>query len=203
MLSSKLKLPHLLLVYTAIVLAALIFTYNLYLKNSTMHDELIKLHEERLQLKNELNKIKRYTAIYKTSPEIVAVVLRESEEKGIDPAIMLELINTESSFNPQAVSRDGARGLCQLKPITARALCREMGISYYKGALDNIDYNINLGTYYLAKMLEMHQHDYHKALTAYNRGPTGMKAFMKRTGSPASNYSRHISTNSIRIPASF
>lgn len=197
----KLKVPHVLLVYTAIVLVALIFTYNLYLKNSAMQNELIKLQDESLQLKNELIKIKRYTAIYKTSPEIVAVVLRESEKKGIDPAIMLELINTESRFNPQAVSRDGARGLCQIKPITARSLSKELGISYDGGALYDVDYNINLGTYYLAKMLEMHEHDYHKALTAYNRGPAGMKAFIKRTGTPASNYSRRISTNSIRIPS--
>lgn len=193
------KIPCIIFVYTAIVLASLLCLCLVSLEKAAMEQDLLKWQDEVFQLKDELIKIKRYSEIYQTSPNIVATVLRESERHGIEPSVMLELIKKESSFNPQALSIAGARGLCQIRPITARELSEELGIAYQKEMLEDVEYNISLGTYYLAKLLKMNDYDYHRALTAYNRGPAGMEKYIERHGSAASQYSISIQIKSQQL----
>lgn len=68
-------------------------------------------------------------------------------EKGFEPALLASLIARESSFNPDAVSATGARGLGQLTAGTARDM----------GVMDPCDPEENIrGTAsYLAKLLAM------------------------------------------------
>jgi len=194
-----LRLPHLYFIYIAIVLAALLCICYLALEKITLEQDLRHWKDQADKLKDELDKIKRYSQHYGTSPEIVAAVLRESENNGIDPAIMLELIKIESNFQPTAMSRDGARGLCQIRPVTARELARELGLEYRPELLHDTQYSIKLGTYHLAKLVKLYNHDYHRALTAYNRGIKGLNDYMKRTGTPVSSYSTRISEGSLAL----
>lgn len=194
-----LRLPHLYFVYIAIVLAALLCICFLVLEKISLEQDLLQWQDQADQLKDELSKIKRYSEHYQTTPEIVASVLRESELQGISPLIMLELIKTESNFQPGALSRDGARGLCQLRPITAKEVAQELGLEYRTELLLEADYSIKLGTYYLAKLVKLYNHDYHRALTAYNRGIRGMDEYIKRTGTPVSGYSSRIRENSLAL----
>ncbi|MDD2401212.1 MAG: transglycosylase SLT domain-containing protein [Clostridia bacterium] len=188
----KRKFPDLVFLYIAVVLISLLCTYTLYQKNISVNQELIKWQNKATNLRNELNTINMYSTIYDTSPKIIATVIRKSKEYDVNSEIMLELINTESEFETQAISKDGAKGLCQLKPTTAKELTQELNLIYKDDALFDIQYNINIGTYYLAKLLKTYHGDYHKALTAYNRGPRGLKNYIIRTGSSISNYSLHI-----------
>ncbi|MBZ4653879.1 MAG: Lytic transglycosylase catalytic [Peptococcaceae bacterium] len=187
------KLPRLVFFYAAIVLTAVLCICMFYLQKEALEDELLKWQEEAQRLKNELERIKRYTEIYQTSPEIIALVLRESEKYKIDPTMMLELIKLESKFTANAISPHGAIGLCQIRPETAEELARELGLPPEKELLFNAEYNIKLGTYFLSKLLDIYDKDYHKALTAYNRGPAGLLAYMKKRGTAVSTYSRRIS----------
>lgn len=196
----RIRLPHLLFIYTAIVLAALLCICLFYMEKAALEEDLLKWQNEASELKQELKKLKRYTQVYDTDPDIVALVLNESERYNMDPGIMLELIKTESDFNPKAVSPQGALGLCQIMPQTGKELAAELQIPYYDGILFKQEINIRLGTYYLAKLLQTHDNDYHKALTAYNRGPTGMLNYMKQNGTAVSEYSMGICINS-PIPA--
>lgn len=78
------------------------------------------------------------------------------------------VIQTESNFNPNAVSRAGARGLMQLTPITLREV---------KMAIDPFDprENILAGTKYLGMMLDRHDGNVPLALASYNAGPTAVR----------------------------
>lgn len=214
MILKRIKLPVLIFIYAGIVLAALVcIICTLYQEKAYMEQELLKWQNEASQLreeasqfkneaselKNELSKIYQYTHVYQTKPEIVATVMQESEKFGINPAIMLELIKTESNFNPLAVSRHGATGLCQIKPTTARVLSQELNLVFGEKKLFDIRYNIHLGTYYLSKLLAVYNMDYHQALTAYNRGPKGLEKHIKNKGTAISTYSKKINHNSIEL----
>jgi hypothetical protein len=78
------------------------------------------------------------------------------------------VIQTESNFNPRAVSGAGARGLMQLTPVTLREL--KMTIDPF-----NPRENILAGTRYLAMMLDRHDGDVPLALASYNAGPTAVR----------------------------
>lgn len=197
MKTTILRLPHLHFIYISIVLAALLCICILAMDKTALEQELLQHQEEADQLREELNRIRRYSEHYRTTPEIIAAVIRESENRGVNPLIMLELIRRESNFQPAAVSRDGAVGLCQLRPVTAQEAARELCLEYRPEALVDADYSIKLGTYYLAKLVNMYNEDYHRALTAYNRGITGLNRYIKRTGSPVSRYSSQIYNNTL------
>lgn len=213
MFSSKYnKIPLLFLFCTAVTVAAIFCYCELYEENNLLKQQLLNTHEETTQLKEELSKtqeeakilkerlttINRFAQIYNTSPEVISLVFRESEKNGVHPGIMLELIKTESNFDPKAVSKDGAKGLCQIQPTTARELCRELGISFTPQKLFNSDFNITLGAYYLKKLLKSNNGDYHRALTAYNRGPAGLEAYIRNRGTAVSRYSQRISSRGMQ-----
>jgi soluble lytic murein transglycosylase-like protein len=49
-------------------------------------------------------------------------VIREADAAGLDARLVVALVAVESSWNPAAISRAGARGLGQLMPATAASL---------------------------------------------------------------------------------
>lgn len=52
---------------------------------------------------------------------IVAAIVRESYEQGLDPRLVVAIVATESAFDRTARSSSGALGLGQLMPATAAA----------------------------------------------------------------------------------
>ena len=81
----------------------------------------------------------------------------------IDGDLIHAVIQTESSFDPLAVSAVGAQGLMQLMPIVQQ----ELGVD------DPFDprQNIMAGAQYLKQLLDRHRGDVGLALAAYNAGP--------------------------------
>jgi len=94
---------------------------------------------------------------------IISLIFHYSNEFGICPMVASAVIQTESSFNVDAVGKQGEIGLFQLMPSSFPA--------YTVKQLKDPRINIKLGIEYLAKMKKMCKHkrdlDY---LTCYNFG---------------------------------
>jgi soluble lytic murein transglycosylase len=102
-----------------------------------------------------------------------------SKQNGLDPFLMAALIRQESEFNPQAVSRTGARGLAQIQPATGQDLSRRLKLTTYSAAgLFQPRMNLELGTYYLKSLLGSVGGREDAALAAYDAGLTHVRAWL-------------------------
>ena len=86
----------------------------------------------------------------------------------LDPELIRAVIKVESDFDPQAVSQKGAMGLMQLMPGTAE----EMDVS----APFEPQANIQGGSRYLRKLINLFDGDLRLVLAAYNAGPNRVLA---------------------------
>jgi soluble lytic murein transglycosylase len=107
---------------------------------------------------------------------------QEAKRYGVDPYIACGLIRQESVFNPNAISRAGARGLMQIMPATGQLISKRQGNGAISAAdLYNPVLNIKLGMNYLAQMLgEFGRIEY--AAAAYNAGPGRARAWIAARG---------------------
>ena len=104
--------------------------------------------------------------------QVTGLIQNAARQQQLDPALIEAVVQTESGFNPNAVSPAGAQGLMQLMPGTAR----ELGVS------DPMDpeQNINGGARYLKQMISRFK-SVPLGVAAYNAGP---RAVQKHGGVP-------------------
>ncbi|MBI4228649.1 MAG: lytic transglycosylase domain-containing protein, partial [Deltaproteobacteria bacterium] len=100
------------------------------------------------------------------------IVRAFSKKYNIDEYLVYSVIREESRFQKNAISSASAIGLMQLMPATARLTAREVGISGFNTDMLNVPrVNIELGIYYLKKVLSLFNGDIILALASYNAGP--------------------------------
>ena len=102
-----------------------------------------------------------------------------------DPALILSIIRQESEFDTSARSRVGAQGLMQLMPYTAKTVSKQAKLNYSKSKLTtDPEYNINLGSHYIAGLISDYKGSYPFATAAYNAGPKRVKYWKKLNKDP-------------------
>jgi soluble lytic murein transglycosylase len=102
-----------------------------------------------------------------------------------DPALMHAVIRQESLFRQDAVSSAGARGLMQLMPGTAKEVSEDLGIPYRQDRLiTDVNYNLRLGSTYVAQMVNRYDGSLPLALAAYNAGPGRASQWLRELGDP-------------------
>ncbi len=107
-------------------------------------------------------------------------IVRESRARGLDPFFVAGLIRQESLFHPTIESSAGAVGLMQLLPSTAQEVARSQGLRYTRAQLGDPDYNLRLGTQFLATMVRRYDGRAEDALSAYNAGPGRINQWRQR-----------------------
>lgn len=92
-----------------------------------------------------------------------ALIKTTAKRHDVDAALVKAIVQAESAFNPNAVSRSGAKGLMQVLPETAS----RFSISN----LSDPRQNLQAGVMYLKYLLDLFDGDVTKAVAAYNAGP--------------------------------
>jgi soluble lytic murein transglycosylase-like protein len=97
------------------------------------------------------------------------IIVKAAGRYKVDPALVKAIIMVESSYNPNAVSRKGAKGLMQLMPRTAASLGVE--------DIFNPEHNIDAGVRYFSTLLNQFNGDTRLALAAYNAGSRKVRKY--------------------------
>ena len=98
---------------------------------------------------------------------------------------ILSIIRQESEFDMKANSSAGARGLMQLMTYTAKLVAKQAKLPYSKSRLTtDPEYNINLGSHYIAGLILEYDGSYPFAIAAYNAGPKRVKYWKRLNKNP-------------------
>ena len=105
-----------------------------------------------------------------------------------ESALILSIIRQESEFDLSANSHAGAKGLMQLMPYTAQLVSKQAKLPYSKSRLtSDPEYNINLGSHYIAGLILNYDGSYPFSIAAYNAGPNRVKYWKKINKDPQRN----------------
>ncbi len=110
--------------------------------------------------------------------EYRTILFQRAAEHGLDPYLVAALIRAESRFRPGATSPQGARGLMQIMPETGKWVADQLQLPFGPDLLYDPDYNMRLGCWYLADLLNEFDGDYVLALAAYNGGRNNVKKWL-------------------------
>lgn len=100
------------------------------------------------------------------------LIRSRSEGRQLDPSWVMGLMRSESALAEDAVSHAGARGLMQITPQTAKQLAKRHSIGYRgRAQLLEAETNVEMGTAYLADLMDRFGGNPVLATGAYNAGP--------------------------------
>jgi len=106
-------------------------------------------------------------------------VERFAHRNHLKKSMIWSVIRQESAFNPHAVSRSKAQGLMQLMPKTATYIVKKHAVRHKESIkLDNPTDNIQLGSTYLADLLQRFHGNEALAIAAYNAGPNRVSSWL-------------------------
>lgn len=94
-----------------------------------------------------------------------------SQKYNVDFNLLKAVGMTESSLNPSAESKSGAKGIMQIMPSTFKSLS--------DGDIWDAKTNIDAGAKYLSQMLQQNGGDVNAALASYNAGYNNVKKYGK------------------------
>ncbi|EAR10295.1 lytic transglycosylase domain-containing protein [Reinekea blandensis] len=104
---------------------------------------------------------------------LLTMIHHEATRAGLEPGLVLALIQVESAFDNYAISYAGARGMMQIMPFWKKEIGRE------DDNLMDVATNLRYGTTILAHYLELEDGSVIRALARYN-GSRGQTWYPKR-----------------------
>lgn len=102
---------------------------------------------------------------------------------GVDPYLVAAVIRSESSWDPEASSHQGARGLMQLMPETAQDMVSKGLVDGKRYSYENLEdpaINIEYGCAYLSYLLTYFNGATDRAIAAYNAGMGNVDGWAKQ-----------------------
>ena len=124
---------------------------------------------------------------------IISTPTKVGGRKIPESALILSIIRQESEFDTSANSRVGAQGLMQLMPYTAKTVAKQAKLSYSKSKLTKSpEYNINLGSFYIAGLILEYDGSYPFSMAAYNAGPKRVKYWKRLNKNPQKKQTDYI-----------
>jgi soluble lytic murein transglycosylase len=111
-----------------------------------------------------------------------SAVEAEATEFGLDPLLFAGLVRQESTFDPEALSPAGARGLAQLLPSTAALTARGLDVTFYPDWITVPDLNLHLGAAHFAVLLRQFKGREDAAIAAYNAGGRPVGRWLRLPG---------------------
>ena len=142
---------------------------------------------ERYDFAIQISKISSYQKRFhnKFNYPIISTPKTINGRKIPESAFILSIIRQESEFDLSANSHAGAKGLMQLMPYTAKLVSKQAKLPYSKSRLTtDPEYNINLGSHYIAGLILQYDGAYPFAVAAYNAGPNRVKYWKKLNKNP-------------------
>ncbi len=142
---------------------------------------------ERYDFAIQISKIASYQKRFhnKFNYPIISTPKNINGRKIPESAFILSIIRQESEFDLSANSHAGAKGLMQLMPYTAKLVSKQAKLPYSKSRLTtDPEYNINLGSHYIAGLILQYDGAYPFATAAYNAGPNRVKYWKKINKNP-------------------
>ena len=98
----------------------------------------------------------------KVRTELLKTVHHEAQRAGLDPQLVLGLMEVESGFRKYAISSAGARGFMQVMPFWTKLIGKP------DHNLFHVRLNVRYGCVILRHYLDMENGDYFRALGRYN-----------------------------------
>ena len=150
---------------------------------------------ERYDFAIQVSKIASYQKRFhnKFNYPIISTPKYINKRKIPESALILSIIRQESEFDLSANSHAGAKGLMQLMPYTAKLVSKQAKLPYSKSRLTkDPEYNINLGSHYIAGLILQYDGAYPFAVAAYNAGPNRVKYWKKINKNPQKKQINYI-----------
>ncbi|WP_084604943.1 lytic transglycosylase domain-containing protein [Cognatishimia maritima] len=111
--------------------------------------------------------------------------LAKRRDLPVPTEMALSIARRESEFDPNVVSGANAQGLMQILPGTAKEVAGKLGLPYSRARLlTDPDYNVTLGTAYLAGLVEEFGGNVIMVAAGYNAGPSRPARWMAQRGDP-------------------
>lgn len=108
-------------------------------------------------------RLKQSKAEVAASVEFLETLWYESKRAGLEPALVLSIVQVESAFRKYAISSAGARGYMQVMPFWAKAIGDGNA-----GHLFHMQTNLRFGCVILRHYLDLEKGDLFLALSRYN-----------------------------------
>ncbi len=108
------------------------------------------------------------------------------EDYGVDYELVLAVMEKESSYRPNLISKTGDHGIMQINECNHEKLEKTLGVNDFLDAKQNILCGVHL----LGELSEKYS-DPHRVLMAYNFGEAGARRYVAK-GNTSSRYSRSV-----------